>query len=141
MALDVFAIPAMAADCERSFSIAKLTLSSQRHAIKWETIEMLQMLKNRLRNGDIVIGGVMKGSRPGWESVRSSGVTISCTCMSDPFSSGQFSSVRGSRYPVSSDQEGLTELADLRAALGSGWHLLAACPCGNHFGCSETLQW
>ncbi|EAQ87075.1 hypothetical protein CHGG_08328 [Chaetomium globosum CBS 148.51] len=46
MALDVLAIPAMAADCERSFSIAKLTLSSQRHAMKWETIEMLQMLKN-----------------------------------------------------------------------------------------------
>jgi hypothetical protein len=69
MALDVLAIPAMAADCERSFSIAKLTLSSQRHAMKWETIEMLQMLKNWLRNGDIVIGGVMKGSRPGWGSI------------------------------------------------------------------------
>lgn len=70
MALDVLAIPAMAADCERSFSIAKLTLSSQRHAMKWETIEMLQMLKNWLRNGDIVIGGVMMGSSPGWGSIK-----------------------------------------------------------------------
>jgi hypothetical protein len=70
MALDILAIPAMAADCERSFSIAKLTLSSQRHAMKWETIEMLQMLKNWLRNGDIVIGGVMEGSRLGWGSIK-----------------------------------------------------------------------
>jgi hypothetical protein len=70
MALDILAIPAMAADCERSFSIARLTLSSQRHAMKWETIEMLQMLKNWLRNGDIVIGGVMKGSRPDWGSIK-----------------------------------------------------------------------
>ncbi|EAQ84265.1 hypothetical protein CHGG_10669 [Chaetomium globosum CBS 148.51] len=70
MALDVLAIPAMAADCERSFSIAKLTLSSQRHAMKWEAIEMLQMLKNWLRNGDIVIGGVMMGSSPGWGSIK-----------------------------------------------------------------------
>jgi hypothetical protein len=70
MALDILAIPAMAADCERSFSIAKLTLSTQRHAMKWETIEMLQMLKNWLRNGDIVIGGITKGSMPGWGSVK-----------------------------------------------------------------------
>ncbi|EAQ84561.1 hypothetical protein CHGG_08575 [Chaetomium globosum CBS 148.51] len=76
MALDILAIPAMAADCERSFSIARLTLSSQRHAMKWETIEMLQMLKNWLRNGDIVIGGVMKGSRPDWGSIKGQQVAI-----------------------------------------------------------------
>lgn len=37
--------------------------------------------------------------------------------MSVQFNSVQFKSDRGSREPVSSDQEGLTELTDLRAAL------------------------
>lgn len=71
MALDILAIPAMAADCERSFSIiTKLTLSSQRHVMKWETIGMLQIPKNWLKNGDIVIGGAMKGSMPRWGLIK-----------------------------------------------------------------------
>jgi hypothetical protein len=39
LALDVFAIPAMASDCERQFSLAKLTLTSQRLSIGADTLE------------------------------------------------------------------------------------------------------
>uniref|UniRef100_A0A0D2YDU1 HAT C-terminal dimerisation domain-containing protein n=1 Tax=Fusarium oxysporum (strain Fo5176) TaxID=660025 RepID=A0A0D2YDU1_FUSOF len=38
-ALDVFAIPAMASDCERQFSLAKLTLTSQRLSMGADTLE------------------------------------------------------------------------------------------------------
>jgi hypothetical protein len=38
--------------------------------MKSGTIDMLQMLKSWLRNGDIVIRGGMKGSRPGWGSIK-----------------------------------------------------------------------
>ncbi|OBS17431.1 hypothetical protein FPOA_12079 [Fusarium poae] len=37
-ALDVFAIPAMASDCERQFSLAKLTLTSQRLSMGADTL-------------------------------------------------------------------------------------------------------
>ncbi|KAM4066285.1 integrase core domain-containing protein [Hirsutella rhossiliensis] len=40
-ALDVFAIPAMATDCERQFSLAKLTLTSQRLAMRADTLEQV----------------------------------------------------------------------------------------------------
>ncbi|KAJ0128078.1 Uncharacterized protein HZ326_28824 [Fusarium oxysporum f. sp. albedinis] len=40
-ALDVFAIPAMASDCERQFSLAKLTLTSQRFSMGSDTLEHL----------------------------------------------------------------------------------------------------
>ena len=57
-ALDVLAIPAMADDCERAFSMAKLTITSQRHALKETMIEKLQLMKNWTRNGCIELGGV-----------------------------------------------------------------------------------
>jgi hypothetical protein len=41
LALDILAIPAMATDCERSFSLAKLTWTSQRLSMTAETLEKL----------------------------------------------------------------------------------------------------
>jgi hypothetical protein len=38
-------------DCERSFGLAKLTITSQRHRLQASTVEMLQSMKNWLRNG------------------------------------------------------------------------------------------
>ncbi|KAF6782558.1 transposase-like protein [Colletotrichum sojae] len=55
-ALDVFAIPAMAADCERAFSSAKLTLTSQRLRMKPGMIEKLQLTKNWLKRGTLLCG-------------------------------------------------------------------------------------
>lgn len=57
-ALDILAVPAMADDCERAFSTAKLTITSQRHSLKESMIEMLQLMKNWTRNGCIELGGV-----------------------------------------------------------------------------------
>lgn len=48
-ALDVFAIPAMASDCERQFSLVKLTLTSQRLSMGSDTLEYVQCLKNWVR--------------------------------------------------------------------------------------------
>jgi hypothetical protein len=56
LALDVFAIPAMASDCERSFSLAKLSLISQRLSMSPTTLEALQCLKNWTRHGAIKLG-------------------------------------------------------------------------------------
>ena len=56
LALDIFAIPAMAADCERAFSLAKLTLTSQRLSMSPEVLEAVQCLKNWLRRGAIRVG-------------------------------------------------------------------------------------
>lgn len=57
-ALDILAIPAMADDCERAFSTAKLTITSQRHSLKEIMVERLQLMKNWTRNGWIELGGV-----------------------------------------------------------------------------------
>lgn len=51
LALDVFAVPAIAADCERAFSTAKLTLTSQRLLMVLGTIETLQLSKNWMKRG------------------------------------------------------------------------------------------
>lgn len=68
LALDILAIPAMSADCERAFSLAKLTLTSQRHRMVAETLEEIQCLKNWLRRGAIGLGGFMYGGEaPGAE--------------------------------------------------------------------------
>lgn len=58
LALDLFSIPAMAADCERAFSLAKLTLTTQRLAMDPKTLEMVQCLKNWLRRDAVTLGGV-----------------------------------------------------------------------------------
>ncbi|KAI8402286.1 hypothetical protein FOFC_17593 [Fusarium oxysporum] len=50
-ALDVFAIPAMASDCERQFSLAKLMLTPQRLSMCSDTLEHVQCLKNWVRQG------------------------------------------------------------------------------------------
>jgi hypothetical protein len=55
-ALDVFAIPAMASDCERQFSLAKLTLTSQRLSMGADTLEHVQCLKNWVRQGRVRLG-------------------------------------------------------------------------------------
>ena len=46
LALNIIAIPPMAADCERAFSLAKLAISSQRLSMQPETLEGLQCMKN-----------------------------------------------------------------------------------------------
>ena len=51
LALGIFAIPAMSADCERAFSLAKLTLSSQRLSMSSDTLEQLQCLDEILLHG------------------------------------------------------------------------------------------
>ncbi|KFY83880.1 hypothetical protein V500_09809 [Pseudogymnoascus sp. VKM F-4518 (FW-2643)] len=58
LALDIFAIPAMATDCERAFSLAKLSLTSQRQRMSPDTLEALQCLKNWSRYGNLSLGGV-----------------------------------------------------------------------------------
>lgn len=58
LALDLFSIPAMAADCERTFSLAKLTLTSQRLSMDPRTLELIQCLKNWLRRNAITLGGI-----------------------------------------------------------------------------------
>lgn len=46
LAIDIFAIPTMTADCERAFSLAGLTLTSQRLAMASNTMEQIQCIKN-----------------------------------------------------------------------------------------------
>ncbi|KAH7460202.1 hypothetical protein FOMA001_g18165 [Fusarium oxysporum f. sp. matthiolae] len=55
-ALDVFTIPAMASDCERQSSLAKLTLTSQRLSMGADTLEHVQCLKNWVRQGGVRLG-------------------------------------------------------------------------------------
>jgi hypothetical protein len=57
LALDILAIPAMATDCERTFSLARLTLTSQRLSMAPSRLEEVQCLKNWLRGGSVSIGG------------------------------------------------------------------------------------
>ncbi|ENH63582.1 Putative AC transposase, partial [Fusarium oxysporum f. sp. cubense race 1] len=61
LALDMLAIPAMATDCERSFSLAKLTLTTQRLSMTTETLEKLQCLKNWVRHGAVKLGATIGG--------------------------------------------------------------------------------
>ncbi|KNB18738.1 hypothetical protein FOXG_22355 [Fusarium oxysporum f. sp. lycopersici 4287] len=62
-ALDVLAIPAMSTDCERAFSLAKLTVSSQRHSLLRSSIESIQLLKNWVRGGCITLGGLCSSNK------------------------------------------------------------------------------
>jgi hypothetical protein len=62
-ALDVLAIPAMATDCKRAFSLAKLTITSQRHSMIGPSIEALQLIKNWIRHGGVTLGGIFSRSR------------------------------------------------------------------------------
>ncbi|KAJ0118547.1 Uncharacterized protein HZ326_31861 [Fusarium oxysporum f. sp. albedinis] len=41
----------MSTDCERAFSLAKLTVSSQRNSLLGSSIESIQLLKNWIRGG------------------------------------------------------------------------------------------
>ncbi|KAG7000221.1 hypothetical protein FocnCong_v012915 [Fusarium oxysporum f. sp. conglutinans] len=50
-ALDVFAIPAIASDCERQFSLDKLMLTYQRLSTGADTLERIQCLKIWVRHG------------------------------------------------------------------------------------------
>ncbi|RKK08100.1 hypothetical protein BFJ67_g18287, partial [Fusarium oxysporum f. sp. cepae] len=53
MAMDLLSISAMSSENERVFSAAKLTISSQRNALHWVTVEALQCLRNWARTGAI----------------------------------------------------------------------------------------
>ncbi|KAJ0126920.1 hypothetical protein HZ326_29975 [Fusarium oxysporum f. sp. albedinis] len=53
MAMDLLSISAMSSENERVFSAAKLTMSSQRNALHWVTVEALQCLRNWARTGAI----------------------------------------------------------------------------------------
>ena len=62
-ALDVLALPAMSTDCERAFSLAKLTVSSQRHSLLGSSIESIQLLKNWVRGGCVTLGGLYSSNQ------------------------------------------------------------------------------
>ncbi|EXK76437.1 hypothetical protein FOQG_18820 [Fusarium oxysporum f. sp. raphani 54005] len=57
--MEYLAIPAMSVDPERTFSVTKLTVSSQRHSISPEVIEEMQCLRNWLRHQAITMGEVV----------------------------------------------------------------------------------
>ena len=57
LALDILAIPAMSADCERTFSLSKLTLTTQRRSMAPRTLEHTQCLKNWIERGSVSLGG------------------------------------------------------------------------------------
>jgi hypothetical protein len=69
LALDLLAVPAMASDCERSFSLGKLSVSSQRHSLTEETIELIQLMKNWVMNQTIMLGGPYVNREPVWPSM------------------------------------------------------------------------
>jgi hypothetical protein len=46
MALDILSIPAMAADLERLFSGAKITITDRRNKLSGDVIEALECLKS-----------------------------------------------------------------------------------------------
>ena len=48
MAFDLLSIPAMSAECERVFSLTKLTITSQRNRMTDLTMEAIQCMKNWL---------------------------------------------------------------------------------------------
>jgi hypothetical protein len=58
-ALDILAIPAMSVDPERTFSVTKLTISSQRLSLSPEIIEEIQCLRNWLGHQAITVGEVV----------------------------------------------------------------------------------
>ncbi|KJZ69653.1 hypothetical protein HIM_10948 [Hirsutella minnesotensis 3608] len=59
-ALDVLAVPAMSVDPERTFSVTKLTLSSQRHyGLSPKATEEIQCLRDWLGRGAINVGEVV----------------------------------------------------------------------------------
>jgi hAT family C-terminal dimerisation region len=53
MAFDLLSIPAMSAECERVFSLTKLTITSQRNRMTETTMEAIQCMKNWLDRGAI----------------------------------------------------------------------------------------
>jgi hypothetical protein len=55
----------MATDCERAFSLAKLTITSQRHSLLGSPVEELQLLKNWVRGGYVTLGGLYWNSKTG----------------------------------------------------------------------------
>ncbi|EXA32070.1 hypothetical protein FOVG_16646 [Fusarium oxysporum f. sp. pisi HDV247] len=67
--LDILAIPVISVDPERTFSVTKLTVSSQRHSISPEIIEEMKCLRNWLRHQAITVGEVVNfgGDLVGWE--------------------------------------------------------------------------
>ncbi|KJZ69043.1 hypothetical protein HIM_11569 [Hirsutella minnesotensis 3608] len=69
-ALDMLAIPAMSVDPERTFSVTKLTVSSQRHSLSPEIIEEIQCLRNWLSHQAITVGEVVGfgGELMGWDA-------------------------------------------------------------------------
>jgi hypothetical protein len=58
IAYDLFAMPAMGAECERAFSSAKLLISEQKYSLKSNIIEADQCLKSwlkhRIANGQAI---------------------------------------------------------------------------------------
>ena len=56
-AFDVFSIPAMASETERTFSLAKLVMTSQRQRISDNSINKILCLKNWIRRGIVPVAG------------------------------------------------------------------------------------
>jgi hypothetical protein len=62
-ARDVLVIPAVVTNCNGAFSLAKLTVISQRHSLLGSTVEELQLLKNWI--GCVTLGGFCWNSKAG----------------------------------------------------------------------------
>ena len=58
LALDIWAIPAMASECERRFSVAKLSVTSQRNSMSPELLNEIQCLKQWLKPLHIQLGSI-----------------------------------------------------------------------------------
>jgi hypothetical protein len=58
LALNILAIPAMASDCERAFSLAKLIMTSQRTRMSDLTLGELMMLKDWILHCAVSLGGL-----------------------------------------------------------------------------------
>lgn len=56
---DILAVPAMSADPERTFSVTKLTVSSQGYSLSPEMMEEIQCLRDWLSHQAITVAGVV----------------------------------------------------------------------------------
>jgi len=67
--LDVLEILAMSVDPERTFSVTKLTVSSQRHSLSPKIIEEIQCSRNWLGHQAITVGKIVGfgGELMGWD--------------------------------------------------------------------------
>jgi len=59
LALDIFSIPAMATETERTFSLAKLIMTAQRQRLSDDTLNKLLCMKHWLRRNVMPVSGMV----------------------------------------------------------------------------------